>query len=204
MIPRLFLITEPSVQSLADTLTLLPDLVSAGVEAVQLRAKDLSSGELFLRACDFRKLIDPPALFLLNERVDIAVLCEADGVHLPESGLPEAAARRLLGRGRLIGRSVHSIAMAQSAEAEGCDYVIFGNVFETESKLGQKGCGLDALREVVRAVRIPVIAIGGITPERVAPVLSTGAHGVAVIRGVLAAPDPLAAVDNYRRVLGGG
>jgi len=107
--------------------------------------------------------------------------CDAAGVNLPESDVPVAAARMLLGV-RLIGRSVHSIGSAQAAEREGADYVIFGPVWESASHPGTAPAGLAALTRVARSVRIPVLAIGGVTVERVAEVLASGAAGYAAIR----------------------
>jgi len=200
-IPRLHLVTDPDVCPFDQLLGLLPDLVAAGVDAVHLRARGVPAGELLRVARAVRRLVMPPAVLLVNDRVDVALLCEADGVQLPEAGLPIEGARRLLGRGRLIGRSVHSVAAAERAAAEGADFLVFGNVFETASKPGLPAQGLETLRRIVPAVPCPVIAIGGVTPERVPVVLAAGARGVAVIRGILAAADPVAAVHAFRAAL---
>ncbi len=202
-VPRLHLITDLTVCSFARLCELLPKLVHAGVDAIHLRAPGVAAGDLWEMAQALRRRIVPPALFLVNDRLDVALLCQADGVHLPEGGLPVRLVRDHLGEGRVVGRSVHSLETARTAAAEGCDYVIYGNVFETASKPGAAARGLDALREVVNALRIPVIAIGGITPDRVPAVRATGAHGVAVIRGILAADDPAAAARAYRRAMDG-
>lgn len=200
-VPRLHLITDPTVRSLDETLELLPHLLQAGVEAVHLRAREIPAGSLMERARAFRRAVVPPAMFLVNDRLDVALVCEADGVQLPERGLPVPIARRLLGGGRLIGRSVHSVEAARQAEAEGCDFVLFGHVFPTESKAGAPARGLDLLGAIAAQVRVPVIAIGGIVPELVESVLAAGADGIAVIRGILAAPDPVAAVREFRQAL---
>ncbi len=202
-IPRLHLVTDPDVCPFDQLLRLLPDLVAAGVDAVHLRARGVPAGELLGVARAVRRLVMPPAVLLVNDRVDVALLCEADGVQLPEAGLPIEEARRLLGRGRLIGRSVHSVAAAERAAAEGADFLVFGNVFETASKPGLPAQGLETLRTIVRAVTCPVIAIGGVTPERVPEVHAAGAHGIAVIRGILGASDPLGAVRAFGAALRG-
>jgi thiamine-phosphate diphosphorylase len=119
---------------------------------------------------------------LLSSRVDLALACGAAGVHLPEQDLPVAAARRLLGGDRLVGRSVHSPAAAREAEAEGADYVVFGPVFATDSHPGRVPLGLAALREVTATVAIPVLAIGGVDAERAAVCRRAGAAGFAAIR----------------------
>ena len=200
-VPRLHLVTDPEVCPFDRLLALLPALVAAGVDGVHLRARDRAAAELLAVAQVARRVVVPPAVLLVNDRIDVAVLSEADGVQLPERGLPHEGARRLLGRGRFIGCSVHSVTAAERAAQAGADFLLFGNVFETASKPGRAAAGLEVLRAVTRAVPCPVIAIGGITPERVPEVVATGAHGVAVIRGILAAPDPVAAVHAFRAAL---
>mgnify|MGYP001501850307 FL=1 len=200
-VPRLHLVTDPEVCPFDRLLALLPDLVAAGVDAVHVRARDRGAGELLAVAQVARRAIVPPAVLLVNDRVDVALLSEADGVQLPERGLPPEDVRRLLGRGRLVGCSVHSVSAAERAARAGADFLLFGNVYETASKPGRAAAGLEALQAVARAVPRPVVAIGGITPERVPAVLAAGARGVAVIRGILAAADPVAAVHAFRAAL---
>jgi len=200
-VPQLHLVTDPEVCPFDRLLALLPDLVAAGVDAVHVRARDRDAGELLAVAQVARRAIVPPAVLLVNDRVDVALLSEADGVQLPERGLPPEDARRLLGRGRLVGCSVHSVSAAERAARAGADFLLFGNVYETASKPGRAAAGLEALQAVARAVPRPVVAIGGITPERVPAVLAAGARGVAVIRGILAAADPVAAVHAFRAAL---
>jgi len=200
-VPQLHLVTDPEVCPFDRLLALLPDLVAAGVDAVHVRARDRGAGELLAVAQVARRAIVPPAVLLVNDRVDVALLSEADGVQLPERGLPPEDVRRLLGRGRLVGCSVHSVSAAERAARAGADFLLFGNVYETASKPGRAAAGLEALQAVARAVPRPVVAIGGITPERVPAVLAAGARGVAVIRGILAAADPVAAVHAFRAAL---
>ena len=146
---------------------------------VQLRAPALTTAELEQEA---RALVASASVpVLVSSRCDVVLACDAAGVNLPESDVPVAAARMLLGK-RLIGRSVHSIASARAAEREGADYVIFGPVWESASHPGTAPAGLAALARVARSVRIPVLAIGGVTVERVAEVLASGAAGYAAIR----------------------
>ncbi|MFN3337468.1 MAG: thiamine phosphate synthase, partial [Thermomicrobium sp.] len=160
LVPRLHLITDPAVCSFEQLYEWLPRLLQAGIDAVHLRAPGVPAGELLEVAAELRRCIVPPAVLLVNDRLDVALLCQADGVHLPERGLPVRAARELLGGGRLVGRSVHSVEAARAAAREGCDYLLYGNVYETASKPGAAARGLDALREVVHATDVPVIAIG--------------------------------------------
>lgn len=167
--------------------------VEAGVNAVQFREKDLPAGEQLELGAQIQRIVRGKALFIVNDRVDVALALGADGVQLPESGLPVAAARKLLGPQALIGRSVHSLQGAIAAEKAGADYLIFGPVYPTGSHPGAPPAGRLALQEVAQAVSIPVLAIGGIVPENVREVLQGGAAGIAVISAVLGVSDPQAA-----------
>jgi thiamine-phosphate pyrophosphorylase len=131
----------------------------------------------------------------VNDRVDVAIAAEADGVHLGGGSMPAAVARRLLPAGTLVGISTHA-----PGEAVGADFAFFGPVFATPSK--DRPQGEARLREAVDAAQIPVLAIGGVTAEKVPALCTAGAHGVAVIRAILAAADPAAATRALVRALG--
>lgn len=130
----------------------------------------------------------------MNDRADVAVAAGADGVHLPSAGLPPDVARRLVGPDRLVGVSTHSAAEAEAAERGGADFVLFGPVYDTPSKRPYgPPRGLEALAEVCRRLRIPVLAVGGVTAARVGELRAAGAAGVAVIRALLEAENPATA-----------
>jgi len=137
---------------------------------------------------------------LLNDRVDLVLATGADGVHLGARGMPIADARRLLGPGRWIGASVHSAEEAVAAAREGADYLIAGTLFPTPSHPGRPGSGTEWLAEVAR-LGVPVIGIGGITPERAGAVRAAGGRGVAVLRGVWSASRPLDGLASYLEAL---
>lgn len=200
----LYLISDRK-QCLPRSLTYtLAQACQAGVRGVQIREKDLTAGELFLLVCEVRDALDPyhPAL-LVNDRADIAAAAGIAGVHLPEAGLPPEAARQALDPGSLIGVSTHSVENAQKAEECGADFITFGPIFFTPSKAPYgEPLGLDALEQVTRTVRLPVFAIGGITPTRARQCIENGAHGVAVISAILAAPDIPAAVAEFEAAMG--
>ena len=146
---------------------------------LQLRAPGLTTAEVEAEATE---LIGSSAVpVVISSRVDLAVACDAAGVHLPERDIATSEARRLVGK-RLVGRSVHSLDGAAAAEAEGADYVIYGPVWPSGSHPGVAPVGIDALERVARSVRIPVLAIGGVTPERIADCQRAGAAGYAAIR----------------------
>jgi thiamine-phosphate pyrophosphorylase len=150
-----------------------------GATIVQLRDPAVTAGMLEREAC--RLVVEAPVPVVVSGRVDLALASGAAGVHLPERDLPVAAARRLLGAGRLVGRSVHSVVAAVEAAEAGADYVVFGSVFASSSHPGRPAAGLEALRRVAAAVRVPVLAIGGVDGERAAACLAAGAAGFAAI-----------------------
>lgn len=145
---------------------------------VQLRDPSATARRLEREA--ERLVAESPVPVVINSRVDLALAVGAAGVHLPERDLPVAAARRLI-RSGLVGRSVHSLAGALAAEADGADYLVFGPVFPTRSHPGLEAVGLERLAEVAGTVTIPVLAIGGVDPERAAHCRQAGASGFAAI-----------------------
>src|SRR5215471_352306 len=139
---------------------------------------------------------------LINDRLDVALALDAAGVHLAGHSLPTAVARRVLGTGKLLGVSTHSVEEARCAAEDGADFVVFGPVFTTPSKVAYgPPQGLQHLAAVVRQVNLPVVAIGGIDVTNLPQVLQAGAYGVAMIRAVLAASDPYKATQQLRAVL---
>lgn len=174
-----------------------------GVDYVHLREKHRPAGEQWAWACRLAAALGDPKRLIVNDRVDVARALGAFGAHLPAHGLPPSAARRVLRSEQAVGVSVHSAEEAEAAEAQGADYVLFGHVFATGSKPGLPPRGLEALRDVVERVTIPVIAIGGITVENVGAVLETGCAGIAVMSTVWSADRPAAVVSALREVMAG-
>ena len=159
--------------------------VEGGVNAVQLREKDLAPADLARLAGQLRAAIGGRALLIVNGNADVACEIAADGLHLPADApfaRPDGVA--------LVGRSVHSVEAAVRAEREGADYLIAGPIYETPSHPGVPAAGVRLISAIVAAVSVPVVAIGGITASRVPDVLSAGASGVAVISAVLGAESP--------------
>ncbi len=178
----------------------LVEAIEAGVEMVQIREKGWGAADVLVLT---REVVAAARIrgtgVYVNGRADVALAGGASGVHLPAAGLPTAEVRRLWGKTLKIGRSTHSVAEAEAAEREGADYVVFGPVFETPSKAAYgKPLGLDGLAEVLRSVKIPVYAIGGIGPDNVGAVAAMPVAGVAVISTIAAAPDRAAAVERLR------
>ena len=188
--PVLCLVTDRSyaqTRTLPATVTMSLD---GSVNMVQLREKDLPRGELLSLARQIRRVTQDKALFLVNERVDVALAAGADGVQLGEEALPVQTVRDLVGDRLLIGRSVHSVEGAQEAEEQGADFLVVGTIFPTVSKPDAEPAGLALLSRIAGAVRIPFLAIGGINRDNIALAMERGCSGVAVVSAILAAADP--------------
>jgi thiamine-phosphate diphosphorylase len=155
----------------------------AGADLLQVREPDVSGLALFDFVRRLRARIEGTAArILVNDRLDVALAAEADGVHLKGESLPTALARRVAPAGFLVGRSVHDPEEARMAEAEGADYLVFGTVFPSGSKpAGHRAAGLEALGAVTAAARIPVLAIGGMSLNTAALAAAAGAAGIAAI-----------------------
>lgn len=189
---RLYLITDgSSVHGGAGLVDKVIEALKGGVRLVQLREKDLNGKDLLklsLRLCSVTR--DFGAKLLINDRMDVTLLSGADGVHLGQSSVSASDARKMLGGGKLIGVSAHSLKEARKAEEDGADLVTFGPVYPTESKARYGSpVGLEALKEVSSALDIPVYAIGGVKKGTVREVLAAGAFGAAVISAILGSAD---------------
>ncbi len=205
-LPRLLVITdrrmaeEDGCGSIDDVLI---GAASAGANFFQIREKG-SSPEEFARFVEHvvNILAGFPTTLVINDRADVALAVGADGVHRPGQGLPFATLRRLM-EYRLVGASCHSSQEVEAAAAEGADYMTLSPIFETSSKPGYGPALTPArLERACRAVAAPVYALGGVEPANVEDCLDAGAHGVAVMGGIMRAEDPFEATRQYRRALG--
>lgn len=200
---RLLLVTDRHRTRARSLPSILQQAVEAGLPAVQLRERDLPTSELLRLAQEIRAITSPRAVSLIiNDRVDLMLALNLDGVHLRANSLPVAAVRRLAGADRLIGISTHSLADVRQANRDGADYVAFGPIFDTPSKR-QFGppVGLEQLAEACRLSAIPVFAIGGVTGASVPDVLRAGSHGVAVIGSILDRDDAAVATREMAAAL---
>jgi thiamine-phosphate pyrophosphorylase len=187
---KLYLITDRKQMRMP-----LPDAVrlalQGGVRSVQLREKDLPMRELLALAQEIRKLTrEFGAKLFLNDRVDVAVAVEADGVHLGHQSMPPEAVRKIVGTRMLVGVSTHSIEEARAAEWGGADFITFGPVFTTSSKARYGApVGAAAIAELKKRVQLPVFGLGGIKAENIREVLMARADGIAMISEIFAAKD---------------
>ena len=174
-------------------------LLDAGARIMQLRLKDAPGRDFLAAARAIAELCRKRgAILIVNDRVDIAILADAHGVHLGQEDLPLEAARRVAGisKSKMIGISTHNVEQARAAENGGADYIGFGPMYPGGLKNIVAGVGLDKLRAIRAAVKIPIVAIGGITEAHVAETLAAGADAVAIITDVVNAPDIAAKVRS--------
>ncbi|GAB7387199.1 thiamine phosphate synthase [Bacillaceae bacterium] len=172
--------------------------VGSYIDAFHLREKERTAAELLTWGETLARRL-PREKLIVNDRLDVALALRARGVHLAHHSLPPSVARPLTSQ--LIGASVHSVEEAIEKAQQGADYLLFGHVFATPSKPGLPPKGIGALRQVVEAVGLPVLAVGGITAENLPEVLQTGCAGVAVISSVLHSPSPGEAAKRFRELL---
>jgi thiamine-phosphate pyrophosphorylase len=201
---RLCLVTDRTQTRGRDLTAVVGDCLAAGLPAVQVREKDLGAGDLAFLCRRIRALtLDREALLIVNDRVDVALAVGADAVQRTSTSLPVEDIRAIADKRLRIGVSVHSNEEAVEAELKGADWIVFGPVYDTPSKRAYgPPQGLAKLERVAATVRLPVIAIGGITPERVPEVLGAGARGVAAISAILTADSPGNATRRFLEALG--
>ena len=193
LLPPLYLITDRHlVRPDQDFFAVLEQLLVAGVRLIQLREKDLPARQLYAMAERLGEITQRHnCLLLINDRVDIALAVNADGVHLRSNSLSPAVARTLLGRDKLIGVSTHCAEEVSTATRQGADFVTFGPVFYTPSKAGYGAPkGITELQNICRSTPLPVYALGGITVTNTPAIMTTGVHGVAVISSLMTTTTP--------------
>jgi thiamine-phosphate pyrophosphorylase len=198
MDPSLYVILDRGAARGRDLLDLLDAAVAGGCRMVQLRDKEWPSGRLLSLAERLRaRCAAAGVTFIVNDRVDLALVVGADGVHLGQDDLPARAARPLLRPGMILGVSTHSVEQARAAQSDGADYIAVGSMFATPTKADFQLVGPDLLRKLRGEIRVPLVGIGGITHDNVQAVVRAGADGVAVISAVGAAADPRAASERF-------
>jgi thiamine-phosphate pyrophosphorylase len=196
--PALYVILDRAACRGRDLVDVLDAVIAGGCRMVQLREKLLPSGPLLPLAERLRERCRAAGVtFIVNDRVDLALAVEADGVHLGQDDLPPRAARALLRPGMILGRSTHSVAQARAAQGEGADYVAVGSMFPTATKPDFQLVGPELIRAVRSDIRVPLVGIGGISVDNVTDVIRAGADGVAVISAVCGADDPTAASRRF-------
>ncbi len=189
-LPWLCLVTDRNRCDGRSLLDVTDRAVSGGVNLVQLRERDLPASQLYHLGVELRKITLGRAILLVNDRVDVAIACGADGVQLGEEGLPAEIAKELSKGKLLLSRSVHSLDSAEKAQDDGVDLLVLGTIFPSGSHPNGETGGLDRIINVTAITDVPVLAIGGITAGNVGSVIEAGASGAAVITAITQSPNP--------------
>ena len=177
--------------------TIVEKALQAGVTVLQLREKTATTRDFYqlaLRIKPIARQYNVP--LLINDRLDIALAVDADGVHVGQEDLPVAVVRRLIGPDKILGATAATVAAAQTAEREGADYIGSGAMFPTLTKPGKQVLSLNMLAQIKQAVQVPVVAIGGITADNLLTLKITGVDGLAVVSAIMNSADPAAATQE--------
>ncbi len=203
---RLHVLTDRKASRGRSHLQVAEAAIAGGADVLQLRDKEASSGELYLEALQLRKLTrEAKVPFIVNDRLDIALAVDADGVHVGQSDLPASVVRGSMGPGKILGVSVVTVEEAIRAERDGADYLWVGPVFEARGTKPDtvEPLGVDCIARIRRHCRLPIVAIGGINAENARKVRDAGADAVAVISAIVSADDIAQASRRLKRILEG-
>lgn len=196
---RLYVIIDKKAAMGRDLVRIAEEAVAGGADVIQLRDKGSEARELVEAGRAIRKAVGKDkAVFIVNDRPDIALAVGADGVHLGQDDLPVAYARSILGKDKIIGLSTHSLEQASGAQNSGADYIGVGPVFSTPTKPGYKAVGLGLIEKVREMNGIPFVAIGGIDESNIDDVIAAGGSRVAVVRAVCGAEDVIGAAKRLK------
>lgn len=180
---------------------MLKDAVRFGVDVVQLRNKFLPTKEMLSLCSGIKQIVKGRALFIVNDRIDVALLAKADGVHLGQDDIPYVQARQLMGKNKIIGLSCQTLAQARAAKRWGADYIGFGSVFKTKTKPERSPMDLRLLRQVWQKVDMSIFPIGGISQANIDRLTDLGINRAAVCRDILLAKEPGQAVAGLKTLL---
>ncbi len=201
---RLCLVADVEAAGERDLVAIIQEAADAGATLIQLRGKKCETRNFLNLARKTSDILDPRGIpLIINDRADIALACEANGLHLGQQDLPLSYARKILGKDRVIGISVNTIGEALAAEAGGADYLGIGPIYFTASKEKLPTIlGLEGLRKCREKVQIPILAIGGISAENAKAVIDAGADGIAVISAIMDAKNVRAATKRLLNAFG--
>lgn len=199
---KLYLILDRDVNSYVQLFDIARESLAGGVDIVQLRDKNGSSKEILDFSRKMVKLLLNKIPFIVNDRVDLALAAGASGVHVGQDDVPISLARKLMGRRAIIGTSCQTFEQAREAERQGVDYIGFGSVFKTLTKPHRNPMDLNLLAEVVRKIKVPVFAIGGINLKNVSVLKEIGVNRAAICRAICSADDVKGATSAFKELLG--
>lgn len=194
---KLYLILDTQVNSYEQLLDILNKSIRGGVDIVQLRDKSGCAKDILAFSKEAQKIVGKKISFIINDRVDLAIITGASGVHLGQDDIAVGQARRMMGKNKIIGVSCQNLEHARKAQKDGADYIGFGSIFKTQTKPGRSPMDLEVLKKVVREIKIPVFAIGGINSGNIEGLRFLGVSHFAVCREICLAKD----VSRITRIL---
>ena len=199
---KLYLVTDSEILKDRDFYKCIEDAIKSGVTMVQLREKNADGKEFLEKAIKLRKLTNKyNTTFVINDRIDIAILVDADGVHIGQSDIDAVSARKLLGDNKIIGVSARNIEEAKIAKENGADYLGIGAMFSTSTKSDAKLVSFNTLEEIIKEVNLPFVLIGGITLDNVKKLKHFKPDGYALVSGILGTDDISKRVEKwYERI----
>lgn len=199
----LYLVTDRSLSLDRPLKSVVEAAVRGGVSMVQLREKDVTSKEFYELAMKMKACLKPYNVpLIINDRLDIALACDAEGLHIGQNDMPYEVARRLMGKNKIIGLSVESVHDAKVANDLDVDYIGISPVFDTQTKTDtSKALGLDGIKEISRISRHPSVGIGGININNAADIISAGADGISVVSAIMSAQDPMESARQLRNIV---
>ena len=195
---KLYLVTDSDILKGRDFYKVIEDSMKAGVTMVQLREKDADGKEFLEKAMKLRELTRKYNVsFIINDRVDIAMLCDADGVHVGQSDIDAVSVRKLIGEDKIIGVSARSVEEAKKAKEDGANYLGIGAMFSTSTKLDAKDVSFDTLNNIINEVDLPFVLIGGINLDNVYQLKQFNPDGYALVSGILGAQDIKSRIKSW-------
>ena len=199
---KLYLVTDSKILENRDFYKCIEDAIKAGVTMVQLREKDTSGKEFLEKAMKLREITKRyNVLFIINDRIDIAMICNADGVHIGQSDVDAASARKLIGKDKILGVSARTLQEARCAKADGADYIGIGTIFSTSTKLDAKLVPFEVVRKIRKEVDIPNVLIGGINLDNINLAKDLDSDGYAVISAILKEEDIYSEVKKWIKAI---
>lgn len=199
---KFYLVTDSDILRERDFYKSVEEALSGGVTCVQLREKNLLGKEFLIKAKKIRELTRKyNALFIVNDRIDIAMLSDADGVHVGQDDLDILDVRKLIGSEKIVGVSASNIKEAILAEKNGADYIGVGSIFPTNTKKDAKNVYLNGLKEIKKNINIPIVAIGGIKEDNIKLIKDIGVNGYAIVSDILSAKNIKEKCENINLII---
>ena len=197
----LYLVTDRRNKTTEEFLKIIEESIQGGVTVVQLREKDTPTKEFYQIAIKLKEITQKYKIpLIINDRIDIALAIECEGVHLGQDDMPVEIARKILGKDKLIGVSAHNIEEAKKAVLDGADYIGSGAVFPTSTKNDASDVPIEKLKDITNSINIPTVAIGGIKSENIKQLENTNISGISVVSAIMESENPIKASEKLKSI----